>query len=180
MSDEQTPPSEWARQRAAGKAPRAKRIERREAYFDLLMSGYSVQQIARATKTSRFAVRRAIDQALADRRLDGQEDFARPQVARLNKALRCADISLERGDLKAVPHFLRVVSELDRYHGLASPARLAEPIRHAETPRLAAPPLKLAHAPETDAPCRARSLSAPRGLDEPALHEMCAKEHVSS
>src|SRR5271165_5024533 len=134
MSDDEQPPT-WARKRAAGKVRRARLIERREAFFDLLMSGYSVQQIAKAMNMSRFAVRRAIDQALAERRLDGQEDFARLQVARLNKALLCADRSLEVGDMRAIPHFIKVVAELDRYHGLARPAPRAEPARRARSPR---------------------------------------------
>jgi DNA-binding NarL/FixJ family response regulator len=60
MSDEAKSPSESARKRAAGKTRRAKLIERREAYFDLLVSGYSVDEIATATKMSRSAVRRAV------------------------------------------------------------------------------------------------------------------------
>ncbi len=96
MSDEPKPTSERARKRAAGKTRRAKLIERREAYFDLLVSGYSIEQIASHTKTSPSAVRRAVGQALAKRQLDAPEDYARLQVARLTKALRCADVSLER------------------------------------------------------------------------------------
>jgi hypothetical protein len=42
-----------------------------------------------------LAVRRAVGQALAKRKLDAPEDYARLQVARLTKALRCADVSLE-------------------------------------------------------------------------------------
>ena len=108
-------------------------IKRREAYFDLLVSGYSVEQIASHTKTSASAVRRAVGQALAKRRLDAPEDYARLQVARLTKALRCADVSLEEGDLKAIAPFLKVVRALNLYHGvdvgrtpLASPATLPE------------------------------------------------------
>src|SRR5271166_4671645 len=158
MSVEEQPLSDWARKRAAGKARRAKLIERREDYFDLLMSGYSVQQIAKAMNMSRFAVRRAIDQALAERRLDGQDDFARLQVARLNKALLCADRSLEVGDMKAIPHFLKVVAELDRYHGLAQGRE--EPARRAAEPRLAAPPLKLTHAPAEAARAEASAMGS--------------------
>ena len=151
MSDEQTPQSEWARKRAAGKARRARLIERREAYFDLLMSGYSVPQIAEATNRSVAAVRRAIAQALAERRLNSQEDYARLQVARLNKALLCADALLEEGEVKAIPHFVRVVAELDRYHGLARPMRLGQPARRPRIPCAASPPLALTHATEPPA-----------------------------
>ena len=97
MSDEPKPTSERARKRAAGKILREALIKRREAFFDLLVSGYSVEQIASATKKSPSTVRRAVGQALAKRRLDAPEDYARIQVARLTKALRCADVSLGGG-----------------------------------------------------------------------------------
>jgi soluble cytochrome b562 len=151
MSDDPKPLSEWARKRAAGKARRTRLIERRENYFDLLMSGYSVPQIASAMGMSASAVRRAIAQALADRRPDSQEDYARLQIARLNKALRCADALLEEGEVKAIPHFVKVVAELDRYHGLARPMRAGKPARRPRAPRLAPPPLALTHAAEPSA-----------------------------
>ena len=149
MSETEKPQSEWARKRAAGKARRARLVERRETYFDLLMSGYSVQQIAKAMDRSVSAVRRAIDQALAERRLDAPEDYARLQIARLNKALRCADALLEQGEVTAIPHFVKVVAELDRYHGFSLPmrprlARLLPNPRRSEAPP--APPA-LTHAP---------------------------------
>jgi hypothetical protein len=43
MFNEPTPPCEWARKRAAGKIRREALIKRREVYFDLLVSGYSVE-----------------------------------------------------------------------------------------------------------------------------------------
>jgi hypothetical protein len=140
MPNEPTPTSK----RAAGKILREALIKRREMYFDLLVSGYSIEQIASHTKTSVSAVRRAVGQALAKRRLDRPEDYARLQVARLTKALRCADVSLEQGDLKAIAPFLKV-RELNFYHGVnfgrAPP--LAPPPEIAQT----APPLALTHSP---------------------------------
>ena len=136
MPNEPTPTSERARKRAVGKILREALIKRREMYFDLLVSGYSIEQIASHTKTSVSAVRRAVGQALAKRRLDTPEDYARLQVARLTKALRCADVSLEEGDLKAIAPFLKVVRELNFYHGVdvgrtlaPPPARQAAPSR---------------------------------------------------
>jgi len=147
MSDESKPQSEWARRRAAAQARHAKRIKREETFFDLLVSGYSVEQIAQTTKLSRSTVRRAIDQALAKRRLAAPEHFARLQIARLNKALRCADVALEDGDLKAVAPFLKVVAELNQFYGLAAgPSRLAPPAPAAKVGRVATPPLALPHA----------------------------------
>ena len=146
MSDEVKPVSKRARKRAAGKNLREGLIKRREAYFDLLVSGYSIEQIASHMKKSPSAVRRAVGQALATRRLDAPEDYARLQVARLTRALRCADVSLEEGDLKAIAPFVKVVRELSLYHGVhVGPARLARP---AAPPDIAptAPPLALTHS----------------------------------
>ena len=88
MSDDPKLTSERARKRAAGKFRREALIKRREAYFDLLVSGYSIEQIASHTKKSPSAVRRAVGQTLAKRQFDAPEDYARLQVARLTKALR--------------------------------------------------------------------------------------------
>ena len=89
------------------------------------------------------------------------------QVARLTKALRCADVSLEEGDLKAIAPFVKVVRELNLYHGVnVGAARLAAP---AALPEIApiSPPLALTHSPawrlrkkfEDEKSCAKRSLS---------------------
>ena len=147
MPDEPKQTSERAHKRAVGKIRREALIKRREAYFDLLVSGYSIEQIASYTKKSPSAVRRAVGQTLAKRQFDTPEDYARLQVARLTKALRCADVSLEEGDLKAIAPFLKVVRELNLYHGVnVGPARLASP---AALPEMAptSPPLALTNSP---------------------------------
>ena len=147
MSDESKPISERARKRASSKNLREALIKRREMYFDLLLSGYSIEQIASHTKTGASAVRRVVGQALAKRRLDTPEDYARLQVARLTKALRCADVSLEEGDLKAIAPFLKVVRELNLYHGVDVGRTLLVP--PATLPEIAptAPLLALTHSP---------------------------------
>jgi hypothetical protein len=144
MADDVDSAPDRAQARAAAKKRRRKRIGRREAYFDLLASGYSYPQIAEAMKVSCLSVRRAIDRALADRRLDTPDCYIHLQVARLTKALRSADASIEKGDLKAVAPFVRIVAELDRYHvlGVKYQRRLAAPIPGEP----AAPPLALTHA----------------------------------
>jgi hypothetical protein len=167
MSDELKPTSERARKRAAGKILREMLIKRREAYFDLLVSGYSIEQIASHTKKSPSAVRRAVGQALAKRQLDAPEDYARLQVARLTKALRCADVSLEEGDLKAIAPFVKVVRELNLYHGVNfGPARTAPEALPEIAPT--SPPLALTHSPGVAA------------MDLFEDEKSCAKEQLSS
>jgi len=60
--------------------------------------------------------------------------------------LRCADISLEQGDLKAIAPFLKVLHELNLHHGLNVGAARPGP---AAPPEIAptSPPLALTHAP---------------------------------
>ena len=152
MSDEPEPTSERARKRAAGKILREGLIKRREAYFDLLVSGYSIEQIASHMKKTPSTVRRAVGQALAARRLDTPEDYARLQVARLTKALRCADELLEEGDVRAVAPFLKIVRELNLYHGVnVGPPRPA-PLAALSDIAPTLPPLALTHSPGAAAP----------------------------
>jgi hypothetical protein len=167
MPDEPTPTSERERKRVVGKIRREALIKRRETYFDLLVSGYSIEEIASHTEKSSSTVRRAVGQALAKRQLDAPEDYARLQVARLTKALRCADVSLEEGDLKAIAPFVKVVRELNLYHGVnVGPARLAPPATLADIAPTA-PPLALTHSP--------RVAVTELFHDE----QSCAKEQVS-
>ncbi len=101
-------------------------------------------------KMSPASVRRLIDQAIRERRLDAPDDYARVQVARLSKALCMIDHRIEQGDVASVAPLIRLVAELDRYHGLgARYQRLAPPAaatRRDRRPALAAArPLALTH-----------------------------------
>jgi hypothetical protein len=60
--------------------------------------------------------------------------------------LRCADESLEEGDVTAIAPFLKVVRELNLYHGLNVGAARPTP---AALPKIAqtSPPLALTHSP---------------------------------
>ena len=100
-TEEPSSPSQRAAARAPAKKRRTKGFERREAIFDLFVSGFSHQRIAKALNTSTATVRRIIDCAVADRRLDAPERFAAVQVARLSKALSHVDAKLEQGEIRA-------------------------------------------------------------------------------
>jgi DNA-binding CsgD family transcriptional regulator len=153
MTDDSTPSTPAADRRAQGRARRATRFARRERYFNLMASGYTYSQIAKTVRTSVATVRREIDRALAERRLDAPERFAQLQVARLAKALRLAEAAVELGELKAIATYLRVVAALDRYHELA--AGTPPPRRAPEAPPLALP-----------APPKALTFAAPPAGDE--------------
>ena len=144
MTDQPSSLSQRAEARAAAKARRAKRIERREAFLDLVASGYSHRQIATAMKVSLATVRREVDEALAERPLQAPERYASLQVERLTRALCHADHKLAQGDIRAFAPYVKIVAALDRYHGLD--ARLGLPRAAQAGSALPAPPLALAHA----------------------------------
>jgi len=148
MTDEPSSLSQRAEARARAKARRAKRVERREAFLDLVASGYSHRQIATAMKVSLATVRREVDKALAEQPLHAPERHASLQVARLSKALLHADFKLAHGDIRAFAPYLKLVTALDRYHGLDG--RLPPPHAAQTGNALTAPlpPLALTHAAE--------------------------------
>jgi hypothetical protein len=146
MNENPTPPSQRAGARAAAKGRRAKRIERREAWFELFSSGYTHRQIADAMKVSVATVRREIDGAIDERRLDSPDRYIHVQVSRLSRALCHADLKLANGDARAFAPFIKLSAELGRLHGLDGRDRRA-PGAARSTALLQPPaPLALTHA----------------------------------
>src|SRR6202044_3635100 len=80
MTDDPAPSTPSPDLRAKQRARRATRMARRGGSFSLLASGYTYNQIAKLVRTSVATVRREIDRALAERRLDEPERFAQVQV----------------------------------------------------------------------------------------------------
>jgi hypothetical protein len=114
----------------------------RHEYFELMVSGYSHEQVAARLGVSVATVRREVDRVVAARACEAPERFVALQVARLHKALRVVDCALEDGELSAVGPLMKVVAELERYHGVE--ARLAGAARErAALPPPAPAPLAL-------------------------------------
>lgn len=157
------PQSGRAKERAAAKARRIAKTAFRQASFDLLASGYSLEQIAEVREVSVRTIQREIDSVIAARRLDAPDRYVHLQVARLTKALRLADVAIEAGNLKAVQALVQIVKSLDRYHGLRSLEDQAKANSlTAPAPPVAAlppPPLGLTHV---------RPEAEPEREDEPA------------
>jgi len=147
MTTEPQSPSGRAGARARRRTRREARIAVCEGYFELLASGYSGRQIAEAAKVDVKTVKRAIDRAIDERRLDAPDRYAHLQVARLTKALRLADASIERGELKAVVPMMRLVAALDRYHGLGPASAPSGPAASEPPAALTPPPLALPAPP---------------------------------
>jgi hypothetical protein len=147
MTREPLSPSGRAGARAKRRTRREARIAECEGYFELLASGFSCRQIAEAAKLDVKTVKRAIDRAIDERRLDAPDRYVHLQVARLTKALRLADASIEHGELKAVGPMMRLVAALDRYHGLGPASAPSRPPAGEPPAALAPPPLALPAPP---------------------------------
>ena len=155
MTDDPSPSTPAPEIRAQCRTKRETRTARRERYFNLMASGYSCSQIAKMVQASVRTVRREVDRALAERRLDAPERFAQVQVARLVKALRLAEAAIELGELKAVATYLQIVAALDRYHELGRERPSSR--RPTDAPPLALP-----------VPSKALTYAAPPASDEPS------------
>jgi AraC-like DNA-binding protein len=144
--------------RKAARERREERARLRNDILALVVSGYAYETIADKLKLSVKTVRRATEKAVETRRLHSGAQFVHLQVMRLTKALRVVDLNLENGDLKAVEPLLKVIAQLDKYHGLTWAAP-APPLA------LAAPPLALAapRAAETGTEIGAQAVEIPQG-----------------
>ena len=110
-------------QRSVAKARREQKAELRRLSFEAFASGFPPATVARLRGVSVKTIRREIDRAIDERRLDAPERYVHIQVARLTKALRLADALVTRGEVKGVAPLIKAVVALDRYHGLKPRAR---------------------------------------------------------
>jgi hypothetical protein len=83
---------------------------------------------------------------LAERSIDRPHEFIQLQIRRLNEAMLVAYSSMTTGNVKAVDQVIKVVRELDRYHGFGP---ISIPQRLSEAP-LTPPPLALLEPPAAE------------------------------
>ena len=134
MTDAQATPTATRasnRRRKLRLAARGEREARKEQIFSQLVSGMSHATIARRLGCSLQSVRKIIARELDNRRIDPAADFAKLQIARLNNALLAANGQMIDGDMAGFDRVLKVVAELDRYHGLAQALEARGPDRRA-------------------------------------------------
>src|SRR5271163_1795283 len=86
--------------RALAQKWRAAKAERREVMFELVVTGYERELIARKLGVSIATARWEVNQAVDRCRLDAPDRYVRLQVIRLTKALRAVDGALALYDLK--------------------------------------------------------------------------------
>jgi hypothetical protein len=137
--------------------PKRRRATKREmAKRDLrliekLAAGVSIEEIAASEGISPQWARERKTEILARRAIDPPHEFIQLQIHRLSEAMLVAYSAMSGGNLKAVEQVIKVVRELDRYHGFGpypNAQRLAAP-ELAEPPPLALPgPSAALAAPE--------------------------------
>ena len=114
---------------AARRAARQEKFERERLIVDSLNRGVSAAEIARRIGVTEKRMRALVKEILARRMPAAPEDFVALQVSRLNEALMVAYGAMSPGNLRAVALVVRIVRELDRYHGFA-PAQARAPLPH--------------------------------------------------
>ena len=129
---------------------RRRRLEARETkavrdvrLFNLLKSGVPIAEIALQEGLSVRRAREVVQEILERREVDPPAGFAQLQIGRLSDAMMVAYTAMMEGDLHALDRVLRIVGELDRYHGFRSekgePAAGATRALAASAPALALP-----------------------------------------
>ncbi len=125
----------------ARKAARARKAERERRIVGMLNAGVSVAEIADREGVTLPHMRNIVRDILARRQPQPPAEYLALQVSRLNEALLVSYSDMQNGEganLKAVDRVVRIVREMDRYHGFAT-QNDARP----EPPRLPKPPLAL-------------------------------------
>jgi DNA-binding CsgD family transcriptional regulator len=119
----------------ARKAARLKKINREKRIVAMLNAGISTAEIASRERLTLKRMRTLVQEILARRMPQPPAEFLAVQVSRLNEALLVSYGAMSNANLEAVDRVVKIVRELDRYHGFN-----ALHVRRPEAERLAAPP----------------------------------------
>jgi hypothetical protein len=107
----------------ARNAARLARARRERRIVDLLNCGRSVAEIAERENVTEKRMRALVQEILARRMPQPRAEFLAQQVSRLHEALLVSYSAMSGDNLQAVDRVVKIVRELDRYHGYASSAR---------------------------------------------------------
>jgi hypothetical protein len=133
------------RSSAARRATRRRNAEREMRIVGFLNRGVSIVEMAARERVTERGMRKYVRALLARRSPQPPAEFVALQVSRLHDALIVAYGAMSGANLEAVDRVVKIVRELDRYHGFALTDEIMRP-----RPRRLAPP-SLAH-PALEAP----------------------------
>jgi DNA-binding CsgD family transcriptional regulator len=109
-------------------ASRQAKASREKRIIDCLNRGVSVVEIAERENVSEKRMRALVRDVLARRMPEPPAQFLAMQVNRLNEALRLSFGAMSGANLQAVDRVVRIVRELDRYHGFVAAERWGLPV----------------------------------------------------
>ena len=101
----------------AQRAARMKKAERENRIVNLLNGGVCVSEIAAREGVTESHMRRLLEAILNKRMPAAPALFVATQVSRLHEALLVSYTAMSGANLQAVDRVVRIVRELDRYHG---------------------------------------------------------------
>ena len=126
-SSSSPPAARRDRSPGARRAARVRRAEREERIVALLNRGVSVAEIAAREGRSMSRMRAQVREILARRMPQPPAGFLALQIGRLNEALLVSFGSMhddQKGaNFEAIDRVVKIVRELDRYHGFAARER---------------------------------------------------------
>ena len=161
---------------AARRKGRRARVGREQQIVNLLNAGVSIAEIAQSQGVTHRRMQTIVAEILARRAPQPPVEFVAVQISRLSEALLVSYSAMGGGNLEAVDRVVKIVRELDRYHGLTGierPARVGE----LRLPQPAPPPLALAGPdPSRDA----RKELAPQAIDLTRFAEADATPYATS
>jgi hypothetical protein len=139
------------------------KAEREQRVVSLLNRGVSVPEIAVQEGLSLKRMRNIVREVLAERMPQPPAEFLALQVSRLNEALLVSYSAMHTtaagANFEAVDRVVRIVRELDRYHGFAAVPRPREEHEARRLPPPVERPLALEGPSPSDSPI------APQVLD---------------
>jgi hypothetical protein len=122
-----------------------KRVTKRELMkrdariLERLAAGLTIQEVALREGISPHRAREWVSAFLARQADDRPGEFIQMQIRRLSEAMLVAYSAMSGGNLKAVDRVVKIVRELDRYHGFAFARPPAPDFAPLQPPALAGP-----------------------------------------
>jgi hypothetical protein len=146
------------------RATRLEKVQREERIVGLLNRGASVPEIAASEGLTLKRMRNVVREILSERMPQPPAEFLALQVNRLNEALLVSFTAMHDPaagtNFEAVDRVVRIVRELDRYHGFAAVPRSREEIEANRLPPPVVRPLAL------EGPSPSDSLIAPQTIEK--------------
>ena len=107
----------------ARRAARQAKARRERRIIESLNRGVSVAEIAEREDVGENHIRALVRDILARRMPEPRAQFLESQVNRLEEALHASFGAMSRSNLQAVDRVIKIVRELDRYHGFVAAER---------------------------------------------------------